>query len=295
MQDFKKVVLITGCSSGIGFETALLFARQGYHVFASVRNLKNGGAAKLIEIAQQEKIFLEIIQLDVTIETSVTAAVNHVISTAGQIDVLVNNAGFGFLGAVEDFSIEEIKEQYETNIFGVFRMIKAVVPHMRTKKSGMIINLSSINGILSFPLYGIYSSSKFAIESISAALRFELSPFNIKVALVEPGVFASQFTQNRKHPKVQGTPESVYNPLTESFFKKLNPLKNVRQPILKKIWDPKRVAKKIYSLSQKKNPQLQNIIGIDAHLLLFFNHLPEAVKFWILQKFLYGQRGHLGS
>lgn len=284
----EKVVLITGCSSGIGFETALQFARNKHLVFATVRDLNSNEAKKLIQISQKEILNLKVIGIDVTSEIGVRNGIHEVLKQTQRMDILVNNAGFGFLGTVEESSIEEIKNQYETNIFGYLRMIKAVLPIMRKQKSGMIINLSSINGLLSFPLWGVYSSSKYAIETLSEALSFEVYPFGIKVALVEPGSFLTRFGYNRKHPKAQGGINSAYKKLTDSFFKNYDRAHNIKNPLLGKLIDPKRVAKKIFEIGLSDNPSLRNVIGVDAHLYLFLKKLiPESLKLWMFRK-IYG-------
>jgi short-subunit dehydrogenase len=281
-----KVIFITGCSSGIGFETALKFAREGEAVFAGVRNLKADGARILVEIASQEHLNLQLVHVDVTKDQQVKSAINEVISKAKHIDVLVNNAGFGFTGAVEDFSIEELQEQYNTNIFGVVRMIKAVAPYMRQQKSGVIINLSSINGLISFPLYSIYSSSKFALETLSEGMRFEMRPFGIKVILIEPGVFKTGFTSNRKFPQQQLNPASPYFDLNKRFFGKLDQLDQAKsEGFWTPLLHPKRVANKIYRISRLKHPHTRYLVGVDAHILFWLKRLlPEWIRFRLLQR-----------
>lgn len=285
MNDYIKTILITGCSSGIGFETALHFARNGYQTFASVRNINSRGARNLRQCAQNGELDLHVIRIDVTQDVSVAYGVEEMLKKTGKIDVLVNNAGFAYLGAIEDFSIAEIIEQYNTNIFGCLRMIKAVAPIMRRQKSGLIINISSINGLLPFPLYGVYSSSKYAIETLSEVLRFELHPFGIRVALVEPGSFITNLPQNRKHPQNQGTKNSPYKQLTDSFFSRYERLHSIRNPIVKWLSDPKRVAKRIYTIAQTNNPNLRNVVGIDANSMLLLKRiLPDSFIFWLMKK-----------
>ena len=280
-----KVVLITGCASGFGFESALLFARRGFQTVATVHSLQSDGVQRLRNITKQEHLLLEIVELDVTSDDSVTRGVATTLEKFGRIDILVNNAGFGFLGAIEDFTIDEVKTQYETNIFGVLRMVKAVVPSMREKKSGRIINISSINGLIAFPLYSIYSSSKFAIETLSEGLRFELHPFGITVAMIEPGSFLSNFGKNGRHPAKNGTSDSPYKQLTDHFFTTYRGTHDIQHPLAMKLFGPPRVAKRIYQVATARHPRLHNIIGIDAHLLLFLKIiLPESVVSWMLRK-----------
>jgi len=263
-----------------------LFAQNGHQVFAGVRNVKSDGAQELLKHAQAEKLNVTLLPLDITKQELVTKAVHQVTKKADRIDVLINNAGFGFIGALEDFTIEEIKEQHETNFYGTIRMIKAVTPHMRTQKTGLIINITSINGLIPFPLYGVYSSSKFALETVSEALRFELFPFGIKVAIVEPGGFLTKFRDKGKHPKNQSNPNSPYFKFTQQFFSRWNQFSDQKsQGILGRLVDPKRVARLLLHISQQKNPKLRHVIGIDAYVYLFLKQiLPYSLQFKLLQK-----------
>lgn len=191
-----KTVLITGCSSGIGEACALIFARAGFDVIASMRMPRERGK-KLREIAEKEKLLIETPEIDVTDEKTIETTLSEI---NRPVDILINNAGFGMIGPVEDFTIEEIKSQYDTNVLGTLRMIKSVAPSMRKRRRGLIVNLSSINGLIPFPLWGVYSSSKFAIESLSESLRFELKHFGIDVVLIEPGSFLTNFPDNIRTP-----------------------------------------------------------------------------------------------
>jgi NAD(P)-dependent dehydrogenase (short-subunit alcohol dehydrogenase family) len=208
MQD-RKVVVITGCSSGFGYLAALKFAREKWTVVATVRD----SAEELKEIAKQEQLDLEIMKIDVTQENQVKNGVKKIVAKYRHIDVLVNNAGYGLVGPVEDLSIPEMQEVYNTNVFGTIRMTQAVLPAMRDRHAGRIINISSVNGLLTFGLYGAYSSSKFALEAISEAVRFEIRPFNIQVSVIEPGAFMTKFHENRKVAKNWQTVKSAYSGL----------------------------------------------------------------------------------
>lgn len=271
----KKVVLITGCSSGIGFETVRYFAENGWHVYAGVRDSEGEG----VHVLKGLGLSIQIVSLDVTGQEQIKTVVETIISETGQIDVLVNNAGVGYIGPVEMFSIEEVKAQYDVNLFGYLRMIKAVAPHMRQRGSGHIINIGSINGLVSLPLYGLYSSTKFALETLTTALRFELAPFNIKVAIVDPGVFKTKFPHNRVIPRLAQDENSPYKTLIQEFMQKFDFSKrdlagnSFRDRILKKMTDPRRVARKIYQFATHPNPKLRNVIGIDARMLLFLNKI----------------------
>lgn len=252
--------------------TSRLFARNGYRVFACVRNKKSG---LHIENAT-------IICINVDDDNSVTKGIAEIVKQTDTIDVLINNAGFGFVGPVEDFSILEMKEQFETNYFGQMRMIKAVLPYMRKNKSGMIINISSINGLVSFPLYGLYSASKFALETTSEALAFELAPFGVRVVLVEPGTFLTNFTANRKRPKQTNTKNSPYVSMTTPFFQKIEHLKDAS--IIRRR-DPAIVANLLLRISETKNPRLRYKVGYDAHIFHLADRLlPKSVKFWLMRR-----------
>lgn len=189
-----KNVVITGSSSGFGYLTALLLARKGYKVWATMRNAETKNAAKkeeLLTIAKKEDLNISVLELDVTKDESVTKAIQTIIYEDRKIDHLVNNAGYMFVGITEAYSIAQAKDQFETNFFGILRMVKAVAPHMRKQKEGLIVNVTSIAGRLTFPYFGIYCASKHAVEAYSQALRYELAPWGIEVSLVEPGPFGT--------------------------------------------------------------------------------------------------------
>ncbi len=189
-----KNVLITGTSSGFGYLTTLTLARHGYKVWASMRNPEGKNAAKkeaLLRIAQSEDLNIRVVDLDVTQDVSVQSAVQQVIHEDGKVDVLVNNAGVMFVGLSEAYSLEQAHEQFDINFFGILRTTKAVLPHMRAAQSGLIINVSSLAGRLTFPYFGIYCASKHAVESYSQALSYELAPFGIEVSVNEPGPFGT--------------------------------------------------------------------------------------------------------
>lgn len=185
------VAFVTGASSGIGRATALLLARSGYRVFATVRSEAGEGALR----AAAGALPLEILRLDLADEAGVTRAVQEVLRRAGRIDVLVNNAGFAMLGAVEDLPREALRHQFEVNVFGAIQLCREVLPAMRAQCAGHIVNVSSLAGKVSVPLMGAYCASKFAIEAFSDALRAEVKPGGVRVALVEPGPVATNFNR----------------------------------------------------------------------------------------------------
>ena len=184
----QRVVLITGASSGVGQSTARLLSQRGYIVFGTSRNPAKADAIPKVEM----------LPLDVRTDDSVRACVEAVSNRAGRLDVLINNAGHELAGALEELSTEEARAQFETNFFGVVRMVNAVLPLMRRQKRGHIVNAGSLSGVSSIPFLGIYSASKYALEGYTEALRHEVKPFNIHVSLTEPGFLKTPMMNNRQ-------------------------------------------------------------------------------------------------
>src|ERR671918_3014178 len=195
----KPVAVVTGSSSGIGYETSLLMARNGFFTYATMRSTDKSN--KIIDLIRNEKLPLEVLRLDVTDDKSVKEAIERIANEQGRIDVLVNNAGYALLGPLEELSIQEFKEQFETNVFGVVRVTKEILPIMRRQLHGTIVNISSIAGRIGFPLTSAYVSSKFALEGLSESMAYEVEQFGIKVILVEPGVIKTNFPNNIKKGK----------------------------------------------------------------------------------------------
>jgi len=179
-------VLITGATDGLGRAAAIYLAGNGYRVFAAGRNEKK--RASLDCLAAEQRLPIETLELDVADDASARRAIARVLDRAGAIDVLINNAGIAYIATMEEIRLEDFRRQYETNVFGVVRMIQAALPSMRERRRGRIINMSSIAGKIASPLMGPYASSKFALEGLSDSLRLELSPFGIHVVLIEPGI-----------------------------------------------------------------------------------------------------------
>lgn len=206
----SKVVLITGCSTGIGRDLAQRLAQFGYIVVATARNVET-----LDNLSVAMKLPLDVTQTD-----SVNEAVAHTVQQFGRIDVLVNNAGYTMLGALEEVSDEQTQQVFDVNVFGALRMIRAVAPHMRKQRTGRIINISSIAGKLSTPANGTYSATKFALEALSDALQMELAPFGIQVVVVEPGAIKTHFDHSAQlHAKnILSNPASPY----QCLYKKSN-------------------------------------------------------------------------
>lgn len=196
-----QTILITGSSSGFGYLTAKTLARKGYTVFASMRGASEEGknaqkASELRRWAKSEQLALHVIELDVTDEASIDAAIASIINTTGQLDVVINNAGVGSFGMVETFSIEQVHTLYDINVFGMLRVNRAALPHMRQQGSGLLIYVSSTIGRVLFPFVGIYASTKWASEALAETYRYELSSLGIDSVIVEPGAYNTNFAAN---------------------------------------------------------------------------------------------------
>ncbi|PSX10487.1 SDR family oxidoreductase [Photobacterium angustum] len=203
----KKTVFITGSNSGMGLSTAKLFATKGYKVYGGVRNAETGEALK--NDFNADDLAITPIICDVTNTNSVNSAIEFVVKDSGKIDILVNNAGYGLVSSVEEGTDEELLLQYNVNVFGVFRTCRAVIPFMREAESGMIINVGSFLGKMGLPLLTHYNSSKYAVEGITDSLRYELSPFGIKVHTIAPGLFKTGFVKNGLKANTKTTSEDT--------------------------------------------------------------------------------------
>jgi NAD(P)-dependent dehydrogenase (short-subunit alcohol dehydrogenase family) len=255
----QQVAVVTGSSSGIGYETSLILARNGFLTYATMRNLNKSENMKLI--VAKENLPIQIKQLDVTDDVSVKNAIQEISSEAGHIDVLVNNAGYGLNGAFEDLAMDEIKAQYETNVFGLVRTTQAVLPIMRRQKSGTIVNISSGAGRFGFPGSSAYVSTKFAVEGLSESMSYELEPFGIKVVIVEPGVIRTNFVDGMVVAKKSQDPNSPYSQITQKIatgFEEM--MKNASSPDL--------VAKVVLDAITDKNPSLRYLAGSDVETWL---------------------------
>lgn len=216
----QKSVLITGATDGLGRAATILLAERGYRVFATGRSAEK--RAQLDALAREKNLPIETLPLDVCDDDSVQSAVSSVLAKAGAIDVLFNNAGVNFTAAVEDLRMEDWRRQFETNFFGVLRVTQAAMPHMRERGSGRILMMSSVSGFVTAPTQGAYSSSKFALEALSNALRLELYPFDVKVILIEPGYIITGIQQAAAElakPYLAKMDSGPYAPLYARFFK----------------------------------------------------------------------------
>jgi NAD(P)-dependent dehydrogenase (short-subunit alcohol dehydrogenase family) len=255
----QSVALITGSSSGIGFETALHLARNGYKTYASMRNLEK--SKNITQLANREKLPVEVIQLDVDEDSSVKQAIDKILAKEDQkIDVLVNNAGYGLFGALEDLSIVEIKAQFETNFFGVIRVTQQVIPVMRKQKSGTIVNISSVGGRMGIPGLSAYHSTKFALEGLSESISYELEPFGIKVVLIEPGFIRTNIMNSSIIAKKAQDSKSPYFSLTQQLEKSFKAaMENTSASST-----PEEVAKVVLQAITSESPKLRYAVGNDA-------------------------------
>src|SRR5918992_1292880 len=192
--EITRVAVVTGSSTDIGFETSLMLARNGFHTYATIRDIQK--SKEIERIAHQENLPIRIVEMDVDNDNSVKMTIEKIISERNRIDILVNNAGYGLFGALEDWPMEEIKRQYETNFFGVIRVSQNVLPIMRSQRDGIIINISSVSGLAGIPSQSVYVSTKFALEGLSESLSFEVETYGIKIILIEPGVINTGFVED---------------------------------------------------------------------------------------------------
>ena len=260
-----KLAAITGASSGFGLLTTVELARQGFEVVATLRDLGRRShldkAAEAAGVSQR----IDVQQLDVTEFDRIPSFMADVLRKHGRIDVLVNNAGFAVAGFVEDLKLEEIRLQFETNFFGAVAMTKAVLPAMRAQKSGHIIMVSSVGGLHASPILSSYSASKHALEGWTESLRLEVNSLGIKVALIEPGAFATDiWTRNAK------LGEKVFDSASPNFERGRRMQEHVNKMPKR---DATEVARLIVRVAQDPNPRLRYLIGTDAHVQVWLKRL----------------------
>jgi short-subunit dehydrogenase len=260
-----KVVLVTGVSSGIGRETAQLLVKKGFQVFGTARD------PHMVEAIAG----VEVIELDVTNGASVDAAVKTLLEKAGQIYALINNAGYALVGALEETNLEEAREQFETNFFGVMRMINAILPAMRQQGTGRIVNISSVLGVIPAPYMGIYTASKHAIEGYSETLDYEVRQFGIRVSLVEPG-----FTKTNLGVHGQGTATTLDDYAAER--------KQVLAAIQRQISNganPRSVAESIHHALTADHPRLRYRVGGSTNMVIALKSLlPEEAFHEVIRR-----------
>ena len=274
------VVLITGCSSGFGLLIAARLSSKGYQVIATMRNLTKENA--LISEVNRRQAKVDILQMDVTDKGSIARAVSQMAGRYGHIDVLVNNAGYGVGGFFEDLTDEEIRQQMETNFFGVQNVTRAVIPLMRPRKKGKIINVSSVAGFSTSPAFGAYNASKWALEAFSESLRYELKFFGIDVLLVEPGTYKTKvFYENARYAKGFDNPQSPYYSLSQHLRKK------VMAYVEDSHKDTEEVAVLVEKLIKAKNPSFRNIPDLEGQIVYILRRcLPFRVYSWMIRTML---------
>ena len=257
----SKVVLITGCSSGIGLETAIECAKEGHTVFATMRNLnKKSELEKRIKKEKLER--LKILELDISDSSSIVDAVASIVRQTKKIDVLFNNAGYRLIGSLEDITINEIREQINTNLMGPMHLTKTVLPHMKHgEEPGLIINMSAIAGKIGFNVSTSYCVSKFGIEGFTDSLRREMIHRNVNVCLIEAGIVHTKFFENRK--VTEQSNESEYAKDTLKIVTRLKKIINSQKWTM-----PEEVAKKVIEIINENGTKVRYLIGSDADFLI---------------------------
>ena len=256
----NKVALVTGASSGIGFDAAVDLQKAGFTVY--------GAARRVDKLKDLEKHGVETIQLDVTDEASMAACVNTIVSKEGRVDVLVNNAGYGYYGAVESVTMEEARRQVEVNVFGLARMSQLVLPHMRKQKFGRIINISSIGGKVTTPFGGWYHATKFAVEALSDCMRVETEEFGIDVVLIEPGAIKTDWGFIAADHLEEGSKGTPYEASAQKGAKTLRDNYSSNR-----ISNPKIISDAIVKASTSRKPKTRYLIGFGAKPMLFMRRL----------------------
>ena len=264
----EKIALVTGSSSGIGLESVLSLARDGYYTFASMRNV--GKAGELEHAAKKENLSVEIIELDVDKEESIISAVQKVVTKNGRLDVLVNNAGYGQFGCTEDLTIDDFRKQFETNFFSIVRIIQEVAPIMRKQNSGNIINISSVVGRMGLPGSPAYISSKFALEGLGECLRYELGQFGIKTTMIEPGVIKTNFFNSMKVPESKIDPK--YKTLTDNILAGLKMMVEMGTA-------PSQVADVVMKAIHDDEMLPRYVVGTDAAMFLEAKKMKTDLEF----------------
>ena len=274
IKNMKKVILLTGASSGIGYQTAESLAKEGHIVY---------GAARRIEKMEDLKQFgVKSIYLDITDENSIKNAVDTIIGNEGRIDVLINNAGYGSFGAVEDVEINEARRQFEVNLFGIARLVQLVLPHMRKQKEGRIINVSSMGGRLTTYFGAWYHATKYALEAFSDALRMEVSDFGIDVSLIEPGGIKTDWgiiASDKLEKSAKGGAYEKEAIKTAKGMKKQYSGNLLSNPIV--------ITKAISKAVNSNRPKARYLIGFMAKPLVFLHTiLPTKVFDKIMKKLM---------
>ncbi len=265
----KKVVLVTGASSGIGKETANLLAKNGYTVYAAARRLEKMNDLKSNGI--------HLLEMDVTNDDSMVRGIQKIMSVEKRIDVLVNNAGYGSYGALEDVPLSEAKYQFEVNVFGLARLTQLVLPYMREQKSGKIINISSMGGKFGEPHGAWYHATKYAVEGLSDSLRMELKQFNIDVVIIEPGAIKTEWNTIARENLIKVSGNTAYKDLVAKHYRMLE---NADKGSLGS--EPVVIAKTIVKAIQSSKPKTRYAVGGGAKLILFMRSiLSDRLFDWV--------------
>jgi len=255
----QRIAVVTGSSSGIGFEISLMLARHGFITYATMRDLQK--SSTLESIADKGNIPLRCIQLDVTNDISTKLAIETIVKESNKIDVLINNAGYGLSGALEDLLIDEIKLQFDTNFFGLIRATQAVLPIMRKQKSGTIVNISSGLGRFGIATSSAYASSKFAIEGLTESISYELEPFGIRTILVEPGIIKTNFIKAAVLAQKSKDPNSPY-------FQFMNNMEDGMKKLIESGEKPEYVARVVLDAINDSKPKLRYLAGKDVEQIM---------------------------
>jgi len=263
----KKTVLITGTSSGIGKATVYEFAKMGWNVIATQRTPEN---EKDFKSYPNVKIYT----MDVTDLDSIKHTMSQAQKDFGKVDVVINNAGYGVDGAFEAMSDEIIEKQFNTNVFGLMRVTREAIKHMRASGGGMIIQISSMGGKITFPLYSIYHATKFAVEGFTESLHYELAQFNIKMKLIEPGPIVTDF-YGRSRQFIKPTDTNQY----DGFIQKFN---DAAQKVLKEAEGPEVVAKTIFKSATHNSNQMRYAVGKPGPMLLMLRKLLSDKLYFLM-------------
>ena len=265
----QQTVLITGASSGIGEVTAIYLAEKGYKVIGTSRAEERLGGLRAA--MSNGNLPITPLELDINSDEDVDSVLTQLLEEIGTVDVLVNNAGYGLWGPVELLSMEELRAQFETNFFAAVRLIKAVLPGMESQRSGTIINVGSVAGRLATPFNGAYSASKFALEGLSESLSHELRPMGISVAIVEPGLYSTNFQKNRVVAKGTRNSGSPYGPHIDRYNRAHRRFDRLSS-------DPKEIAKVIHSIIRRRHPTLRHPVGFEARMgMMGARFIPERL------------------
>lgn len=257
-----KTILITGASTGIGKATALLFQQQGWKVAATMRSPQN--ATDLQNLNNLSCLYLDVTKID-----SIQQAIDQTIEQFGSIDVLVNNAGYGLIGPFEACTLEQIEKQFATNVFGLMDVTRAILPHFRQQKQGIVLNITSVAGRIAFPLLSLYHATKWSIEGLSESLQYELKPWNIQVKIIEPGPIKTDF-YGRSAQMALGSGLTNYQSFIDKIMVTYKQLEDGGAP-------PEVVAKTIYRAATDNRRQLRYPVGGNAGFLLFLRKvLPDG-------------------